>query len=381
MLVRCLAMMRGGGETRHLAWARELAALGVDVDVIAGAPLLGAPRYAVDEVRASIVRSPYTRDFVYRFQNRRGFGRLTMTALHADEEWFCRAAWKRIAAGGRPPDVVHAHALHQAARLRVGNIPVVINLPGAPNGRYLHDLQAADALVADGWAADHLPAALGRPVERVPKGVDVERFRPDGPDMRDQLRLRNRRVVVTVARLVPLKNLRLLLDAIAIVFARSAGAHLVIVGDGPEGRALKGRVRELGVGDRVTFAGDVPHADTPSWFRTGDVFALSSDFDNSPNAVLEAMACGLPTVATDVGGVREFVGAGRGGAVVRPRDPSALADALQTYLSSPEEARAAGARNRARTLAEFSWRSSALRLLAIYDCVVAARRGAARASA
>jgi D-inositol-3-phosphate glycosyltransferase len=381
MLVRCLAMMRGGGETRHVAWARELAALGVDVDVIAGAPLVGAPRYAVDEVRASIVRSPYARDFVYRFQNRRGFGRLTMTALHADEEWFCRAAWKRIAADVRPPDVVHAHALHQAARLRVGNIPVVINLPGAPNGRYLRDLQAADALVADGWAADHLPAALGRPVERVPKGVDVERFRPDGPDLRDQLRLRDRRVVVTVARLVPLKNLHLLLDAIAIVFARSAVAHLVIVGDGPEASALKNRARELGIGDRVTFAGEVPHADTPPWFRTGDVFALSSDFDNSPNAVLEAMACGLPIVATDVGGVREFVGAGTGGVVVRPRDPVALADALQAYLSSPAEARAAGARNRARTLAEFSWRSSALRLLAVYDRVVAARRGAARASA
>src|SRR5207245_11376627 len=127
---------RGGGETRHLAWARELAALGVDVDVIAGAPLVGAPRYAVDEVRASIVRSPYTRDFVYRFQNRRGFGRLTMTALHADEEWFCRAAWRRIAASDRKPDVVHAHALHQAARLRTEDIPVVINLPGEPNVRY-----------------------------------------------------------------------------------------------------------------------------------------------------------------------------------------------------------------------------------------------------
>src|SRR5213593_4437303 len=126
MLVRCLAMMRGGGETRHLAWARELTALGVDVDVITGAPLVGAARYPVDEGRATVVRSPYARDFVYRFQNHRGFGRLTMTALHLDEEWFCRAAWRLIAAGGQQPDVVHAHALHQAARMRIGGIPVVI---------------------------------------------------------------------------------------------------------------------------------------------------------------------------------------------------------------------------------------------------------------
>jgi glycosyltransferase involved in cell wall biosynthesis len=380
MLVRCLAMMRGGGETRHLAWARELTALGVDVDVITGAPLIGAPRHTVDEVRASLIRSPYMRDFVYRFQNRRGFGRLTMTALHVDEEWFCRAAWKQIAAG-REPDVVHAHALHQAARLRVGNIPVVINLPGAPNPRYVEDLRRADALIADGWAAEHLPAALDRPVERVNKGVDVERFRPDGPDLRDQLGLGNARVVVTVARLVPLKNLSLLLEAIAILHQRMVPVHLLVVGGGPEAGALENRAAALGITDRVTFAGHLPHAETPPWFRSGDVFALSSDFDNSPNAVLEAMACGLPVVTTDVGGVREFVTDRVGGAVVLPRDPAALAAALQRYLASPDEARAAGARNRARAAAEFSWRASALRLLEVYDSVITARRGAVRASA
>src|SRR5438094_914100 len=116
MLVRCLAMMRGGGETRHLAWAQELESLGVDVEIITGGPLLlGAPRHDVSKF--TVLRSPYARDFVYRFQNRRGFGRLTMAALHADEEWFCRAAWRKIAASPTArPDVVHAHALHQAAR-------------------------------------------------------------------------------------------------------------------------------------------------------------------------------------------------------------------------------------------------------------------------
>src|SRR4029434_7793707 len=86
MLVRCLTMMRGGGETRHLAWARELTALGVDVHVITGVPLIGRARYGLPDISATLVRSPYTRDFVYRFQNRRGFGRLTRETLHVDEE-------------------------------------------------------------------------------------------------------------------------------------------------------------------------------------------------------------------------------------------------------------------------------------------------------
>jgi glycosyltransferase involved in cell wall biosynthesis len=382
MLVRCLAMMRGGGETRHLEWARELTALGVEVEIITGVPLMtGSPRYPIEGFSVRTIRSPYARDLVYRWQNQRGFGRLTMTALHLDEEWFCRAAWRLVTSSGRPPDVLHAHALHQAARLRIGNIPVVINLPGRPNPRYTADLQAADALVADGWAAANLPAVLGRAVDRLPKGVDSDRFRPEGPDRRQALRLEGKRVIVTVARLVPLKNLRLLLDAVAIVRARQWDVHLLIVGDGPEANALKQHAATLDLADAVTYVGHVPHADTPPFYRTGDLFALSSNFDNSPNVVLEAMASGLPVVATDVGGVREFVTDGVGGAVVPPRNAPALAEALEKYLVTPDVARTAGVQNRLRATSEFSWRTSALRLLDVYHRVLSARQGTTRASA
>lgn len=385
MLVRCLAMMRGGGETRHLAWARELSALGVDVDIIAGIPLVsGAARYPVEGVEVELIRSPYARDFVYRCQNRRGFGRLTMTALHLDEEWFCRAAWRRIAAASPRPDIVHSHALYQAARLRVGAIPVVINLPGPPNPRYITDLREADALVADGWAAANLSSTLGTAVERLPKGVDADRFRPDGPNLRERLGLAGKRVVLTVARLVPIKNVQRLLDAMALIRVRLADAHLVIVGDGPEAGPLRESATSLGIADAVTFVGYVPHAETPDFYRAANVFALSSDFDNSPNVVLEAMASGLAIVTTDVGGVRELVADRTGatpGAIVVPKDPTALAEAVEQFLTAPDVARAAGAFNRTRATTECSWRASALRLLDVYHRVVATRRGLTRASA
>ena len=383
MLVRCLAMMRGGGETRHLAWARELAALGVDVDIIAGRPLLfGGPRYPSEAgMRVTLLRSPYTRDFVYRHQHQRGFGRLTMTALHADEEWFCRAAWRRIAAATVKPDIVHAHALHQAARLRLGDIPVVLNLPGEPHARYHGDLACADALVADGWAADQLPRKTGRSIHRVPKGVDADTFRPDGPSERVALGLEDRRVVITVARLVPIKNVQLLVEAMALVRHRVRDAHLLIVGDGPERDRIRARAVALGISDSVTFVGSVPQRETPAYYRAADVFALSSDFDNSPNAVLEAMASELPVVATDVGGVREFMPDDAGGAVVAQRDPAALADAIERYITRPAEARAAGVLNRRRAAADYSWRSSAERLLDVYRHAIDGRGRAERASA
>jgi glycosyltransferase involved in cell wall biosynthesis len=382
MLVRCLAMMRGGGETRHLAWMRELSALNVDVDVVAGQPLwYGGARHPVNGVAATLIRSPYLRDAVYRWQHTRGFGRLTMNALHLDEEWFCRAAWRQIAARRTPPDIVHAHALYQAARLRRGRTPVVINFPGQPHPRYVADIQQADALVADGWAAANLPSMLGRPVHAVPKGVDARLFQTEGVSRRDALGLAGRRVVVSVGRFVPIKNMALLVDAAARVRASLPDLHLLLVGEGPEFRNLRQQSARLGMDGAITFAGYVPQEEMAAYYRAADVFALSSDFDNSPNVVLEAMACGLPAVATDVGGVTEYVVPRRGGSLVPRGDAGRLAEALGEWLGDAGRRRDAALFNRQRVLERFSWRASAERLLDVYHEVLDRRSTAARASA
>jgi glycosyltransferase involved in cell wall biosynthesis len=140
-----------------------------------------------------------------------------MAALHADEEWFCRAAWRHVAMSPRPPDIVHAHALPQMARLRVGTTPMVVFVPGPPHSRYFEDLRRADAVLGDGWAAAQLPAVLGRDVDPVPEAVDVDLFHPAGESRRQDLALGDKRVVLSVGRLVPIKNVRLLIDAMRIV--------------------------------------------------------------------------------------------------------------------------------------------------------------------
>jgi glycosyltransferase involved in cell wall biosynthesis len=375
-LMRCLTMMRGGGETQHLSWMRALAAMGVEVDIISGRPLLQAPLYRVTDLRETMLRSPYTRDLVYKVQGKPVVGRLGSMALHADEELFCRMAWSEIGRRPQLPDLVLAHALHQAARVRTVDVPVAVYLPGPPHPRYRADLQQADALISDGWAAKHLPKVIGRPVDDVLKGVDTVMFNPHGPNRRAEHGLEGRRVILCVTRLVPIKNLPLLIDAVAEIRRSRPDVVLVLVGEGPQAAALTVRAQAAGVADAVRLVGYVAQEDTPAWYRTADVFALSSDFDNSPNVVLEAMASGLPVVATDVGGLRDYVTPPRNGALVAKGSSGEMAASIDRYLGDAALAAATGRQNRGDAVERFSWPVSASRMLAVFERIVAAYRPA-----
>jgi len=185
-------------------------------------------------------------------------------------------------------------------------------------------------------------------------------------------------VIVYAGRLVADKGLRVLLEAVARV-RRDRPAAAILCGTGPFEPELRRLAHDLGIASDIIFAGFVQ--DICAVLHRADIFVSVSLAEGSPNAVLEAMACGLPVVATDVGGVREFVVDPIGGAVVPPRNARALADALVRYLAHPEAARAAGAHNRLKASTEFSWRASALQLLDVYHRVVDARRHGERASA
>ena len=388
MLLRCLGMMRGGGETRHMAWIRELTSMGVDVEVITGGPLFGDMRFPPTDVACrdtTVIKSPYMRDLVYKTQGRRGLGRLGVAMLHTDEEWFCKIAWQHIAStatssSGRRPDIVHAHALHQAARLKTIDVPVAINLPGQPHSRYVQDLQKADVLLSDGWGARRLPAILGRPVENIVKGVDSTLFSPEGGSVRpggNVLGTGAAPIVLCVSRLVPIKNVALFIEAMAVVHRARPDVLAVVAGEGPLEPALKQQAAALDVSDAVRFAGYVDQSDLPPWYRAADVFALSSDFDNSPNVLLEAMASGLPVVATDVGGVPDFLEVPAGGALVPKGDARAMGTQILELLGNDSRRRQAGAFNRDRATTKFSWRTSAEQLLAAYERMLAARGRAA----
>jgi glycosyltransferase involved in cell wall biosynthesis len=136
------------------------------------------------------------------------------------------------------------------------------------------------------------------------------------------------------------------------------------VGYGPQEQRLKEMAEKLGLGERVHFVGY--QQDIWTWLAACDVFALSSDWEGMPNAVLEAMAAGLPVVATAVGGTPDVVVQGTTGLLVPPDDATALAAALDRLIHDPDLRRMMGAAGRQRVRARFSAQQMVERTQALY---------------
>lgn len=217
---------------------------------------------------------------------------------------------------------------------------------------------------------------LPRDVVRfVPNGIDLERFAPGERNtaLRRELGVPDEALLVgAVGQLRPEKHVARLLDAVALA-ARDADVRLLVLGDGVQRAELEAKAKAPELAGRVHFAGY--HADPRAHYRALDVFAISSDTEQQPLALLEALACRLPAVSTDVGDVRSMVSEANR-AHVHPLGPDVTARLAASLVALARDrglARSLGAANRAHVEAHFDARTMRAAYRTLYAAALGAR--------
>ena len=215
-----------------------------------------------------------------------------------------------------------------------------------------------------------------RKIACIPNGVDTDRFRPPATPMerdraRAELGLPDEAIILFVGAILPRKRPHLLVKALGELRSAGIDAHLILAGPVKDGRyadAIKSSAQELGIDHQVTWTGFV--RDTEVLYKAADIFALPSSNEGMPNALLEAMASGLPSVITPIPGSVDLVRDDEEG-IVRDGTLPSVASALSRYIRAPQLLAEHGAAARARALSRFSARSVLERHIALYRRVSA----------
>ncbi len=378
--------MGGGAGHASFQMARVLVAQGYQVDVVTSGIAGQPPLEVVDGVRIHRVRS--LRRNIHDC-GLWGAWSYVISAQPVVRRLLCACRY----------DVIHYFfglptGLLSLCTPGAGRVPSVISLRGSdvPGNdltsrvlRWSHRLllpitrriwRCADQVVANSEALRALAERVlpEKTIGVIPNGIEHNVFQPRRAADADQPAGKQSPVVrvLTVARLVRRKGLDDLLQALALL--KDDRLRLTIQGWGSDGDRLHALAVRLGVYRQVTFAGFAEREQLPPVYHGSDIFVLSSHSESCAMALLEAMACGLPVVATRVGGMIEKVQDGINGLLVPPSNPQALAEALRRLIDSPELRRTFGERNAMKIQRAYSWEDIADQYLALYRDIIAGRR-------
>lgn len=289
--------------------------------------------------------------------------------------WYDEAAFRQALLAD-PPDLVHAHFATEPTRVGQG-LADEIGCPFAftahaydfyrkPAADLPARLQKADAVVTVSDAnADYLVTHFGASRSRLhvlPCGVDLGAFRPR-PERREP------GLVVSVARLRPHKNVPLLLCACRRLRERGLACRVVVIGEGPSRAEIEAERDRLGLRDVVSFVGALGQDAVCDWWQRASVAVLPSRSEGMPVSLMEAAACGVPAVATAVGGVAELVVDDVTGVVTPSDDVAALADGLERLLTSEPTRARMGVAARLRAEERFGLTRQVDALLAIWSAM------------
>jgi glycosyltransferase involved in cell wall biosynthesis len=324
----------------------------------------------------------YLATLLFALTRRRLFGGYTQSGA---AEAFAKAVLvaDRLQAAPRsnPFTHIHAHFAHDPALIgllahRLTGLPFSFtaharDLYQIPDAALIERIREAVAVVTCCRAnVEHITHVAGaaKPIELIYHGLDLQMFRPATNAQIDN----GVPSMIAVGRLVEKKGFDDLLRACAVLTRRGRAFRCDIYGEGPCRRELEDMIDQLRLGGVVSFHEPVTQAELVDVYQHADVFALTprvtpdGDRDGIPNALVEAMACGVPVVSTRVGGISELVTHGSDGLMAPPGDVDAIATCLTELLDDGERRRRLGAAA-AKTAARFDSQSAALKLSGLFS--------------
>ena len=286
-------------------------------------------------------------------------------------------------------DIIHAHShlflsTNLCALMRfIGSSPLIISNHGlmsasAPvwfNKQYLKTigkwtLNRADKIICYTHGEKENLEKLGidsKKISVIHNGVDITLFSPSTSE-----KIADKKQILWVGRFVTGKGVEYLIEAFTLAHKKIPGTHLVLVGGGPEKPAIEDKIRKLHLQSSVTIMEYLDNDKLPQIYKKSDIFVLPSLMEGVPRTILEAMACGVPVVTTNL---PHLVGIIEGaGLVVPPKDPKSLSDAILTILEDASLAEMMGQRGRNRIEQEYSWEDTVGKVLSLYESVIDSRR-------
>jgi phosphatidylinositol alpha-1,6-mannosyltransferase len=198
---------------------------------------------------------------------------------------------------------------------------------------------------------------------KIAPGIDTEHFAPsDSSELRSQLGLTDKKVIVSVGRLVHRKGQDTLIEAMPQILSKIPEAHLLLIGEGPYRQYLEKRAKDLEIDSHITFIGRVMYSDLPKYICLGEVFVMPSrsrlaglEVEGLGIVFLEASACGLPVIAGNSGGAPDAVIDGVTGVVVDGKDQHVIATSIVNLLEDQEKAREMGRNGREWVINQWRW--------------------------
>ena len=281
--------------------------------------------------------------------------------------------------------LVHAHFAYPdavAAWILASewNLPLVVTVHGSDinilaehpprRRRILKMLKNADSIVCVSKDLVNKVVKLGVPgacVQHIPNGVDTVKFFPGNKESnRKRLGLGHmKKLLLTVGHIVPIKGYERLIKALSHM---NPDIGLVLVGDGHERNKLERLVKSLGLEERVSFAGIVKHDDLTPYYQAADFLVISSYSEGWPTVIFEALACGVPVIANDVGGIPEVLKSPEHGLIMKDNDHQTIADSVSTAYQRNWNQHAA-----VSFAEKHSWDEIAKQYLKVYEHIISGK--------